>query len=225
MLLRNDFVIVCCALIVKCVLLVDRYLYCKVTLRQTIHYKSAKITNNKYYWNALKRPDKRHWRRKYSNCPLQPAQEIEGQANVRSPIWWGPSPTTPVSDKTVWYSPTLHDFPLSKGAPDTYYQSAELAPYMKAFAVKRAKEFLASPGNGGPSFLVEKRIMEQELMEEIEQIEHKMRQIRANLSNDLKILCWIMLHWSQVHSFRRYEELSVRQQRNTRIAVLVFRLR
>ncbi len=126
-----------------------------------------------------------------TTCSNQHRKEV--RTDVRSPIA-RTSPNTPDSEKTVHYSPTLNETPLSLGAPDTYNENAELAPYMKAFAVKKVKEFLCTPCNGGPSLSVEKRIMENELIKEIERLEQKMRQIQANLPNDLKIICGMLSH-------------------------------
>jgi hypothetical protein len=144
----------------------------------------------------------------YGHNPLQPAQEREenvvttrsnqhrkeARNDVKSPIAHT-SPNTPDSDKTVHYSPTLNETPLFLSAPDTYYES-KLAPYMKAFAVKKVKEFLRFPCNGGPSLSVEKRL------------EQKMRQTQANLPNDLKIICGMLSHRSQNHFIGSYVEIA-----------------
>ena len=68
-------------------------------------------------------------------------------------------PTTQDTDTTVPYGYRLHQVQLSLGGHDTYYQSAQLEPYMKALEKATMKKyFSASPANGGPSLRVEMRI-------------------------------------------------------------------
>ena len=81
-------------------------------------------------------------------------------------------PTTQDTDTTVPYGYRLHQVQLSLGGPDTYYQSAQLEPYKKALDVKAMKKYFSTlPAHGGPSLKVERRILENELMDEIKRLE------------------------------------------------------